>query len=102
MAHWRKQRLQHFQLNIYANQQRATLLASYSGKGLAWHNYLSLTIPTEFDCAHADLDAIWQQLLSQRETQFCGQVTFLESIVKWNDTMLMRWPYYLEIQLGYP
>jgi len=100
MSKWYKQTLRQFNLTLYRGSQ-SQQLANYSGSGLAWQDYQQLTIATEFDCAHADLQAIWQQLLSQQKTQFCGEVVFLESIVKWNDTMLMRWPYYLEINVSY-
>ncbi|MDG3086074.1 hypothetical protein P7F88_08175 [Vibrio hannami] len=94
-------KLASFRIDIFKQEGSEKPIVTYEGTGKEWREFLSIRVTTEFDYANADLTETWKGLFASKECKFSQNVEFLECIVKWGDTMLMRWPYYVAIKVTY-
>ncbi|MGY5452542.1 hypothetical protein ACVFI8_16595 [Agarivorans sp. MS3-6] len=101
MEQWLKQKVASFELKVFSAAEQKKPIHTYRGTGRQWHQYLSLSVATSFESANADLSGIWKELITNKSAEFKAKVEFLECIIKWDDTMLMKWPYLVHIKVKY-
>lgn len=99
LMHEQPRAINHFCVSIYHCSSRKSL-RGYEGTGAEWQLRPTLSVPYRDESYTVRIDTIWAELLQGKEDRIEKEVDGLCTIIKFGDTMQLREPFRVVIEIG--